>query len=147
MPKAWCAAPSPLILLFYLTPVWSTLLARVTLGDPITGPRGRNRPRLAGSRGVGGTSCPVPTRSPTGWVARGPAWAWSMVQLRRVHQATDLDKLVVQFVFLGAACLVSLVRRGAWVNELAALRHAWDGFGARAAGCRLAVADVFGGSR
>jgi len=144
------------ILLFYLTPVWSTLLARVTLGDPITGARvGAIVLGLAGVAVVVGGDGRVPVpHSVADWMGllAGLAWAWSMVQLRRVHQATDLDKLVVQFVFLGACVvLVSLVPGGgAWGEpNWAALRHAWGWVVALGAAWLPALLwlTVFGGSR
>src|SRR5512140_2676592 len=76
------------ILLFYLTPVWSTLLARVFLGDRIT--RARLATIALGLVGMFivfgiGTGLPVP-RVAAEWMGllSGFLWGWSMVALRRV---------------------------------------------------------------
>jgi len=149
-------AVARVILLFYLTPVWSTLLARVTLGDPITG--ARVVAILLGLAGVavvvgGDGRVPVP-HSVADWMGllAGLSWAWSMVQLRRLRQATDLDKLIVQFVFLGACVvLVSLVPAGSvWeAPNLDAFRQAWGWLVALGAVWMPALLwlTVFGGSR
>lgn len=94
------------ILLFYLTPVWSTLLARAYLGDRIT------RIRLVtiafGLVGMFivfgiGSGVPVP-RTDAEWMGllSGILWGWSMVYLRRLTpHASEFDKVFVQFLFLG----------------------------------------------
>lgn len=94
------------ILLFYLTPVWSTLLARAILGDRIT--RARLVTIALGLIGMFvvfgiGTGLPVP-RAAAEWMGlfSGFLWGWSMVALRRVGtHASEFDKVLVQFVFLG----------------------------------------------
>lgn len=94
------------ILLFYLTPVWSTLLGRAFLGDRIT--RARLVTIALGLIGMFvvfgiGTGLPAP-RSPAEWMglASGFLWGWSMVALRRVPpHASEFDKVFVQFLFLG----------------------------------------------
>jgi len=94
------------ILLFYLTPVWSTLLARVSLGERITGARlATIALGLAGMLVVfgSGTGLPVP-RVAAEWMGlfSGFLWGWSMVALRRVApEASEFDKVFVQFLFLG----------------------------------------------
>jgi drug/metabolite transporter (DMT)-like permease len=109
------------ILLFYLTPVWSALLARAFLGDRIT------RARLVTIAlgligmfvvfGIGG-GLPVP-RSAAEWMGllSGFLWGWSMVALRRVApHASEFDKVFVQFLFLGLLFVIfTLVPGGrAW---------------------------------
>jgi len=94
------------ILLFYLTPVWSTLLARVFLGDRITKTRlVAIALGLIGMFAVFGTETGIPMpRSAAEWMGliSGFLWAWSMVALRRVGpQASELDKVFVQLLFLG----------------------------------------------
>ena len=101
------------ILLFYLTPVWSTLLARVLLGDPIT--RARIVTVALGLAGMFivfgvGNGLPVP-RTAAEWMGllSGFCWGWAMVSLRRVAHAAQFDKVFVQFLFL--AVLFLLVSR------------------------------------
>jgi drug/metabolite transporter (DMT)-like permease len=98
------------ILLFYLTPVWSTVLARVLLGDPIT--RVRIVTIALGLAGMFvvfgfGNGLPVP-RTSAEWMGllSGFTWGWSMVSLRRVGHASEFDKVFVQFAFLGALFLL-----------------------------------------
>ncbi len=94
------------ILLFYLTPVWSTLLARIVLGEPIS--RARWLTIALGLLGMFvvfgiGTGFPIP-RSAAEWMGlvSGFLWGWSMVALRRVApHASEFDKVFVQFLFLG----------------------------------------------
>jgi len=94
------------ILLFYLTPVWSTLLGRWLLGNPIT--RARVATIALGLVGMCvvlglGDALPLP-RTVAEWMGllSGFCWGWSMVYVRRVEEASDLDKVFVQFLFLGA---------------------------------------------
>jgi drug/metabolite transporter (DMT)-like permease len=93
------------ILLFYLTPVWSVLLARVFLGDRIA--RNRLVTIALGLMGMVvvfgiGTGLPIP-RTAAEWMGllSGFLWGGSMVALRRVApHASEFDKVFVQFVFL-----------------------------------------------
>ena len=94
------------ILLFYLTPVWSTLLARAYLGDRITGTRLLTIAfGLIGMVIVFGNESGVPVpRTDAEWMGllSGILWGWSMVYLRRVTpRAAEFDKVFVQFLFLG----------------------------------------------
>jgi drug/metabolite transporter (DMT)-like permease len=98
------------ILLFYLTPVWSTLLAWMLLGDPIT--RARIVTVALGLVGMFivfgvGNGLPVP-RTVAEWMGllSGFCWGWAMVSLRRVADAADFDKVFVQFLFVGALFLL-----------------------------------------
>jgi drug/metabolite transporter (DMT)-like permease len=94
------------ILLFYLTPVWSTLLARVVLGDRIT--KARVLTIALGLTGLVvvcgiGSGLPVP-RAAAEWMGllSGFLWGASMVALQRVApQATEFDRVFVQYLFLG----------------------------------------------
>jgi drug/metabolite transporter (DMT)-like permease len=116
------------ILLFYLTPVWSTLLARVFLGDRIT--RTRLVTVAMGLVGMGvvfgtGNGLPVP-RLPAEWMGllSGFLWAGSMVALRRVPaHASEFDKVFMPFLFLGLLfMLFSLVPGGrAWAAPTSAV--------------------------
>jgi len=109
------------ILLFYLTPVWSTLLARVLLGDRIT--RSRVVTIVLGLMGMFvvlgiGTALPVP-RSDAEWMGllSGLLWACSMVALRQVgREVSDVDKVFVQFLFLAPlfALVTALPGGRAW---------------------------------
>jgi drug/metabolite transporter (DMT)-like permease len=98
------------ILLFYLTPVWSTLLAWLLLGDPIT--RARIVTVVLGLAGMFivfgvGNGLPVP-RTAAEWMGllSGFCWGLSMVSLRRVAHAAEFDKVFVQFLFVGVLFLL-----------------------------------------
>jgi drug/metabolite transporter (DMT)-like permease len=93
------------ILLFYLTPVWSILLARIKLQQPIT------RPRLAtialGLSGMGviflgdeATGATVSTADLMG-LAGGVAWAIALVAANREASSTTFERVLAHFVFLG----------------------------------------------
>jgi len=93
------------LLLFYLTPVWSTLLARLLLRETITGRRiitiifG-----LAGAAVIFGVEAGVSAPEGLGdWMglAAGVAWALAMVNLNRTAERPVFDRVFVQFVFLG----------------------------------------------
>ena len=90
------------ILLFYLTPVWSTLLARVMLGEPIT--RRRMLTLLFGLSGLlvildTEQANPLP-RNVGEWLglAAGFAWGLAMVHTRRARAYPLADKVALQFV-------------------------------------------------
>ena len=105
------------LLLFYLTPVWITLLARVLLGEAITGRRiitillG-----LAGAGVIFGVEAGIPAPNGLGdWMGltAGVAWALAMVNLNRTAERPIFDRMFVQFVFLGPCFfLVALVAGG-----------------------------------
>jgi drug/metabolite transporter (DMT)-like permease len=95
------------ILLFYLTPIWSTLLARAVLGEPITLARW-----LAMALGIGGivvifgtdVGLPLP-RTVGDWLAlaSGVLWAVTAVRLRRErNSAIDLSNVNFLWSFLFA---------------------------------------------
>jgi len=106
------------ILLFYLTPVWSTLLARAFLGDRITGARLVTIALgLIGMVVVFGVGAGVPVpRSAAEWMGlvSGFLWACSMVALRRIGpHASDFDTIFVLLLFLGVLfVIVTLVPGG-----------------------------------
>ncbi len=91
------------ILLFYLTPVWSTLLARFMLNQPITGRRILTL--LFGLTGmlvileVDNTS-PLP-RDMGEWLglASGVAWGLAMAYTQRMPTHPVADKVALQFIF------------------------------------------------
>jgi drug/metabolite transporter (DMT)-like permease len=105
------------ILLFYLTPVWSTLLARLLLGEPITGRRiitivlG-----LTGMVVIFGFGAGIPS---AGLAAEGMAlvagviWGLAMVYVSRSAHRPLFDRVLAQFVFLGPVFfLVTLIPGG-----------------------------------
>ncbi len=93
------------ILLFYLTPVWSTLMGRFMLGEPITGLRiatiGLGLSGLAVIVGVE-HGVPLP-RSAAEWMAliAGVTWGLAMVYVRRTERMAAFDRVFVQFLFVG----------------------------------------------
>jgi drug/metabolite transporter (DMT)-like permease len=93
------------ILLFYLAPVWSTLLARVVLGQRITGRRVATIVLgLAGMLVIFGTGAGVPLpRSGADWMGLGggAAWAVALVASNRDRTPPLFDRVLVHFVFLG----------------------------------------------
>lgn len=91
------------ILLFYLTPVWSTLLARFMLGKPIT-PR-RMLTLVFGLSGMlvileVDNASPLP-RDVGEWLGlvSGVAWGLAMVYTQRTASHPVADKVALQFVF------------------------------------------------
>ena len=95
------------MLLFYLTPVWSTLLGRLMLGEPIT------RRRLAtialGLTGMavilgGEAGLPLP-RSAADWMGLGAGllWAVAAVYVNRSASRLLFDRIFVPLVFLAPA--------------------------------------------
>jgi len=93
------------ILLFYLTPVWSTLLARLLLGQPITARRIATIVLgLAGLVVVLGVEAGMPyPRAVADWMglAGGVVWAFAMLYVGRTASHPPFDRVFVQFVFLG----------------------------------------------
>lgn len=92
------------ILLFYLTPIWSALLARLVLGDPITPIRW-----LAMAIGftgmfviLGGGSGSLPIPSNTGdWLAvlSGIGWAFAAVSLRMGKNQDPIELCCINFTW------------------------------------------------
>jgi drug/metabolite transporter (DMT)-like permease len=93
------------LLLFYLTPVWSTLLGRFLLGEPITGRRiGTIVLGFAGLLVIFGVEAGVPAPEGLGdWMGltAGVVWALAMVHLNRTAERPLFDRVFVQFLFLG----------------------------------------------
>ncbi len=92
------------ILLFYLTPVWSTLLGRALLDEPVT--QRRVVTIVLGLAGMlvvfgAGSGVPAPASGADvmGLVA-GFCWGWAMIYLRQTEQAAASTKVVVAFLFL-----------------------------------------------
>ena len=92
------------LLLFYLTPVWSTLLARAMLKQPIT--RRRVATIILGLVGMavilgGESGLPLP-RSVADWLGltSGITWGLAMVYCRRTASRPAFDRMVSALVFL-----------------------------------------------
>ena len=105
------------ILLFYLTPVWSTLLARIVLGEAITARRlATIALGLAGLLVIFGAGAAIPLpRGSADWMglAAGVAWAVAMVASHRGRSRPLFDRIFVHFVFLGPVFfLVTLIPGG-----------------------------------
>ena len=105
------------ILLFYLTPVWSTLLARLLLGQPITGRRILTIVLgLAGLVVILGVGAEIPMPRTSGqWMGliAGMTWGVAMVYVNRTASRPLFDRVFVQFAFLGPVfLLVTLVPGG-----------------------------------
>jgi drug/metabolite transporter (DMT)-like permease len=111
------------ILLFYLTPVWSTLLARLLLGEPIR--RRRVATLVLGLAGMVvifgvGARIPMPTTAAE-WMGltAGVVWALAMVYLNRTASRPSFDRVFVQFVFLGPVFfLLTLIPGGGASSSL-----------------------------
>ncbi len=101
------------ILLFYLTPVWSTVLARILLGEPISGLRlaalGAGLVGLIVILGVEG-SMPLP-RNAGDWMAlvSGISWAYGSL---RVYDRPDAPVFESGFAFFACGLLVALMLIG-----------------------------------
>ncbi len=93
------------ILLFYLTPVWSTLMGRFMLGEPITGLRIATIVLgLSGLAVVVGVEHGMPLpRSAAEWMGliAGVTWGLAMVYVRRTERMAAFDRVFVQFLFVG----------------------------------------------
>jgi drug/metabolite transporter (DMT)-like permease len=95
------------ILLFYLAPVWGTLLAWLLLDHRITVRRVATiLLGLAGMFVIFGAAGGVPLpRAVPDWMGlfSGFSWAVALVCLQRAQDASDFDKMFAQFLFLGFA--------------------------------------------
>jgi drug/metabolite transporter (DMT)-like permease len=105
------------ILLFYLTPVWSTLLGRLMLGNAIT-------PRrivtivlgLSGMLVIFGVEAGLPLpRSAGDWMglASGIVWAFATVYVSKTAARPLLDRIFVQFIFLAPVFFLLALLPGA----------------------------------
>lgn len=103
-------------LLFYLTPLWSTLLARIFLGEPITPLRW-----LAIAIALLGmlvifhadSGIPLPEK-PGDWIALGSGFLWSVAAiLLRADRNTDaIDLLIQNFIWSALIALALLLVLG-----------------------------------
>jgi drug/metabolite transporter (DMT)-like permease len=122
------------ILLFYLTPVWGTLLARIFLREPITGRRLATIVLgFAGMLVIFGVDrgIPSPRSAADGMgLAAGFAWAVAMVAFHRVAPRPLFERAFVHFVFLAPVFfLVTLIpgdgSSAAGAFDLSARALAW----------------------
>lgn len=102
------------LLLFYLTPVWSTLLERVLMGVPIRGVRWVTIVLgFAGLAVILGVDAGVPLpRNAGDWMglASGMLWAWAAVRIRRAGRSTAFE-LTFSYLVWGsvASILIALL--------------------------------------
>jgi len=96
------------LLLFYLTPVWGTLLGRLLLGERITPYRGAALVLgLAGLIVILGFEGGVPLPRNTGdWMAlaAGFAWAWGSL---RIYMQPEIQAYETTFAFFAGGALVT----------------------------------------
>jgi drug/metabolite transporter (DMT)-like permease len=101
------------MLLYYLTPVWSTLLARLWLKDPITPARGVAIAfGLAGMLVIFGIDTGIPRpRNAGDWMglAAGMVWAVAAVRMRGDKETHAVEFTVVYFGWGAVAALVIAV--------------------------------------
>ena len=99
------------ILLFYLSPVWATVLGRLLLAERFTGAR-----LVALALGLGGlwvvlggeSGVPLP-RNPGDWCALAAGITWAFGSLR-VHQDTAVSAVAhVTSLFIGGAAVIAAV--------------------------------------
>ena len=99
------------ILLFYLSPVWATVLGRLLLAERFTGAR-----LVALALGLGGlwvvlggeSGVPLP-RNPGDWCALAAGITWAFGSLR-VHQDTETSAVAhVTSLFIGGAVVIAAV--------------------------------------
>jgi len=103
-------------LLFYLTPLWSTLLARIFLGEPITPLRW-----LAMAIAILGmlvifhadSGIPLP-RQPGDWIALGTGFLWSVasILLRADKGSAAIDLVLQNFLWSGVIATLLLLILG-----------------------------------
>lgn len=115
-----------IILLFFLTPVWSTLIGRFIMGWPT--PRLRRAAILCGIAGLavmlgGDGDLPVP-RGTGEWLALASGLLWSLATTG-IRSRSTIGPVAAAFVFALGACATALI--------LAPLLEPWP---------RLALADV-----
>jgi len=98
------------ILLYYLTPVWSTLLARIALGEAIT------RARLLGiALGLAGlwviladeTGAPLP-RGRGDWMALASGLVWAFAAVRLKGERAGAAEIAFLYFALGAALALAM---------------------------------------
>jgi drug/metabolite transporter (DMT)-like permease len=109
------------ILLFYLNPVWATVLERVCLGTPIAGFRwagiGLGLLGLVALQGLAGR-WPVPSNAAEwmGFLA-GACWAVGLVATNMAKSASMIEKTFLQFVFAALTAGLLIVMLG-WAEPV-----------------------------
>lgn len=103
-------------LLFYLTPLWSTLLARIFLGDPITPLRWLAMAiALLGMLVIfhADSGIPVPEK-PGDWIALASGFLWSVaaILLRADRKSAAIDLVVQNFLWSAAIAIALLLAFG-----------------------------------
>jgi drug/metabolite transporter (DMT)-like permease len=103
-------------LLFYLTPLWSTLLARMFLGEPITRLRWfAMAVALLGMLVIfhADTGIPLPEQ-PGDWIALGSGFLWSVasILLRADKASAAIDLVVQNFLWSAVVATVLLLLFG-----------------------------------
>src|SRR4051812_2649884 len=104
-----------IILLFYLNPIWATVLERIVIGTPIAGFRwagiGLGLLGLVALQGLAGR-WPLPSNAAE-WMglAAGVCWAIGLVATNVARDASMVEKTFLQFVFaaLSAGLLVFML--------------------------------------
>ncbi len=118
------------LLLFYLTPVWSMILARIVLGEAITLPR-----MIAIILGLSGmlvmlgidTGIPLP-RNIGDWMGLlgGLGWAVAAVLLRRDDGSHAMEFTLAYFFWGSVAAVIIAVSPVAGDIELPTMSSVWD---------------------
>jgi drug/metabolite transporter (DMT)-like permease len=113
------------MLLWYLTPIWSSLLGWLLISELIT--RSRIVAIVLGLAGlvvITGAESGLPLPREAGeWMAliSGVLWAWGMVYLKQTASTPIMDRVFLQFVFMGIIFwLASLVPGG---TEMTSIRY------------------------
>jgi drug/metabolite transporter (DMT)-like permease len=108
------------ILLFYLNPVWATVLERIVIGTPIVGFRwagiGLGLLGLVALQGLAGR-WPFPSNAAE-WMgfAAGVCWAIGLVATNVARNASMVEKTFLQFVFAAITAGLLVVMLG-WADE------------------------------
>lgn len=103
-------------LLFYLTPLWSTLLARLFLGEPITPLRWLAMAlAILGMLAIFHVDAGIPLpEQPGDWIALASGFLWSVasILLRADRQSAAIDLLVQNFIWSAIVAAALLIAFG-----------------------------------
>jgi drug/metabolite transporter (DMT)-like permease len=118
------------VLLFYLTPVWSIVLARIALQQPISGRRMTTIGLGLTGMGVvfagGGAQGAAVSMADAMGLAGGVAWAIALVAANRNAEPTSFERVLAHFLFLGPLYLGVAWLPGAGTSSGASLALAAD---------------------